>query len=487
MSVSTLRFACMSTPKSAAIYCRISKDARGEGLGVARQEQLCRDLADRKGWPVAKVYVDNDLSAYSGAPRPQYERMLEDLEAGTIDAVVVVDQDRLTRHPMELEGFIGLADRLGVPLANVSGDVDLSTSDGRFRARIMGAVARQESEKKSERLRRQRDQHAKRGKFHGGIRRFGYEPDGEGSLVVVEAEAKLIREAARRYLDGESLRQICLDWNERELETVTGGRWRVTSLRTCLSGPHIAGLRVHRGEIVGEAEWPAILDRDTWEQIRAKMGDPRKSRGGRPPAYLLTGILECWACGGPLHHSFYTDGTGRYMCGPDPGRPQCGRVAIAAAPVEEAVTGAVLDALAVPELFAAVEAHDADTDALTRQIQAAEERLDTLARHYAEGRISDREWLTARDAIDAQLEELRGQYPTEPQAVDFDPVQLAELWEAGTTDERRAIIGLVIDGIEVGPSVVDGKRRQPADRLTIRWNASAEHEPRFDARGEGDQ
>ncbi|HSJ35526.1 MAG TPA: recombinase family protein, partial [Acidimicrobiia bacterium] len=90
----------MSTPNASALYCRISKDARGEGLGVARQEELCRDLANRKGWPVAHVYIDNDLSAYSGAPRPEYERMVEDLEAGTIDAVVVVDQDRLTRHPM---------------------------------------------------------------------------------------------------------------------------------------------------------------------------------------------------------------------------------------------------------------------------------------------------------------------------------------------------------------------------------------------------
>lgn len=96
---------------------------------------------------MAEVYVDNDLSAYSGKLRPAYERLLADLLAGLRDAVLVVDQDRLTRHPAELEGFIDLADRHGIALANVSGDVDLGTSDGRFRARIMGAVARQESER----------------------------------------------------------------------------------------------------------------------------------------------------------------------------------------------------------------------------------------------------------------------------------------------------------------------------------------------------
>jgi site-specific DNA recombinase len=112
-------------PKAAAIYTRISKD-NGSRLGVDRQEDLCRELADSKGWPVAEVYEDNDISAYQGARRPDYERMLADLETGARDAVLVVDQDRLTRHPMELESFITTADRLGIPLANVSGEVDLS-------------------------------------------------------------------------------------------------------------------------------------------------------------------------------------------------------------------------------------------------------------------------------------------------------------------------------------------------------------------------
>src|SRR5690606_34296832 len=98
----------MSTPRAAAIYCRISRDQRGEGLGVARQEEMCRKLAAEKGWPVVDVYVDNDLSAYSGSRRPAYERMLADLESGAIDAVLVVDQDRLTRRPSELEAFIEL-------------------------------------------------------------------------------------------------------------------------------------------------------------------------------------------------------------------------------------------------------------------------------------------------------------------------------------------------------------------------------------------
>src|SRR5262249_13640253 len=152
---------------------------------------------------VAEVYIDRDISAYSGRRRPSYDRMVDDLKNGIRDAVVVVDQDRLTRHVRELEDFISLADANGIALASVSGEIDLSTSDGRFRARIMGSVARQESEKKSERIQRQRDQAARLGRFGGGPRRYGYENDG---VTVRRDEAKVVRDIARRLLAGESLR-----------------------------------------------------------------------------------------------------------------------------------------------------------------------------------------------------------------------------------------------------------------------------------------
>src|SRR3954454_12670961 len=160
-------------PQAAAIYCRISADKKEEdeetgerrsvGLGVARQEELCRTLCSDRGWPVANVYTDNDFSAYGRKPRPAYQQMLADIEAGLIDAVICVDLDRLTRRPVELESFMDLADHHHLALANVSGETDLSTSDGRFKARIMGAVARQESEKKGERLTRESEQAARAG------------------------------------------------------------------------------------------------------------------------------------------------------------------------------------------------------------------------------------------------------------------------------------------------------------------------------------
>ena len=56
------------------IYVRISQDRQGAELGVVRQEADCRALCERKGWSVVEVYADNDTSAYSGAPRPAWDR-----------------------------------------------------------------------------------------------------------------------------------------------------------------------------------------------------------------------------------------------------------------------------------------------------------------------------------------------------------------------------------------------------------------------------
>src|SRR5215210_695548 len=205
-----------TAPKATAVYARISLDKNGDGLGVDRQEQLCRKLAKDKGWPVTELYVDNAISAYNGKRRPQYQRLLADIEKGRIDAVLCVDLDRLTRRPVELEHFMDLADRHGVALANVSGDTDLASSDGRLKARIMGAVARAESDKKAERGSREAEQAAHRGVARGSRRPSGYEP---GRAIIRESEAALIREAVARVMAGESATTIARSWNARGIST----------------------------------------------------------------------------------------------------------------------------------------------------------------------------------------------------------------------------------------------------------------------------
>jgi len=92
-------------PVRVGIYARISSDREGDQLGVSRQIADCERLAARRAFVVGDRYVDDDVSAWSGKPRPEYERLLTDLEAGSIHGVLVWHVDRLTRHPRELEAF----------------------------------------------------------------------------------------------------------------------------------------------------------------------------------------------------------------------------------------------------------------------------------------------------------------------------------------------------------------------------------------------
>ncbi|SOC48612.1 Site-specific DNA recombinase [Blastococcus aggregatus] len=289
------------------IYTRMSKDRAGAGLGVDRQRQDCADLADRLGWSIIGHHSDNDLSAYSGKPRPGYRALLDDLEHGRADAVVVWHTDRLHRRPVELEHYIDVCDPRGVITQTVkAGPLDLATPSGRMVARMLGSAGRYEVEHMIERQQAAKLQAATSGRWKGGRRPFGYEVDG---VTVRESEANEIRRATDGLLTGMSLHALARDWNARGVTTSTGGVWKPTEVRKLLARPRNAGLMEHRGEIVGAAEWPAIVDESLWQAVRALLGDEsRRTTTGNARRWLGGGLYLCGICGAPLRAT--TAGTG---------------------------------------------------------------------------------------------------------------------------------------------------------------------------------
>src|SRR4051812_3817205 len=239
-----------------AVYLRQSLDRDGSGLAVARQREDCLKLCADRGWDHVE-YVDNDISASTAKARPAYIRMLADIAAGRLDGVVAWDLDRLHRRPVELEHFIDLADRHRLALATIGGDADLSTDNGRLFARIKGAVARAEIERKSARQKRANLQRAELGTPPpGGRRAVGYGP---GGTELVEDEAAHIRDGYRLLLAGASLRGIAAGWNAAGFTTAVGGPWRPDGVRYTLRNPRNAAVVVHRGQEYGAGRWPAIV------------------------------------------------------------------------------------------------------------------------------------------------------------------------------------------------------------------------------------
>jgi DNA invertase Pin-like site-specific DNA recombinase len=457
-------------PTAAAVYCRISMDRSGEGLGVERQEELCRTLAKERGWPVAEVYCDNDRSAHNGKPRPAYERMLADIGAGLRDAVVCVDLDRLTRRSIELERFMNLADAHGVALANVSGDIDLASSDGRFKARIMGAVASQESEKKSERVAREAEQAARRGVPRGSRRPFGYESD---RVTIREEEAALIREAAQRVLDGATVPSIAREWNSRSVSTPQGAAhgWSSTSVAELLRSPRLIGARTYHGEIVAEGAWEPILDRDVFERLQARIR--RSSRPGRAPKRMLSGLAHCGRCGAPMWTSSHKRGdysVPRDSCILGPGRPGCGGVAIVADPCDELITEAVLHRLDSQAMTRALARKPKKAKKPDIDLAAIEQDLEDLARDFGAGDISRREWLAAKKPLEErralalrQVDTANGTAVLEP----FRSGDVRKTWETLDVDRRRVVLNALIDRVVVGRATKPGKFT--ADRVDVEW------------------
>jgi DNA invertase Pin-like site-specific DNA recombinase len=446
------------------IYVRISSDPSGKGLGVARQEKACRTKAAGLGWRVANIYTDNDVSASSGRPRPAYARMLEDLEHGTIGAVVVWDLDRLTRRPIEIEHFIDVADRKRVSLASVGGDVDLSTDNGRMFARIKGAVARAEVERKGARQKAANDQRAESGVPFAGRRAFGYSADGR---AVVDTEAAEFRRAVAELLAGESLRAIVRGMGQRGVRTTAGNVWRrPTELRRLLQNPRHAGLRVHRGVVVGPGQWPSIIDQDTHQAVLAILSDPGRRKAGRPRRYLLTGLAKCGVCGGGIYGVTEPRGP-LYYC------ETRRHVARRAEKIDELVEGVIVARLALAdaaEMFARADDKDR-ANSLRTEEGALRARLDGLAEAFAVGDIDRQALRAGTRRVNARLEVVSAELTTLASVPDIAPLLSAEDVEAEwvnlDVDRRRAVIETLID-VTIHPAG-RGARSFDAETIKIEW------------------
>jgi DNA invertase Pin-like site-specific DNA recombinase len=158
----------------AALYLRISQDRDNDQLGVARQEHACRELADRLGVEVAEVFKDNDVSAYSGKKRPCYLALLDAIRHGEIDMVLCWHPDRLTVTPRELEDLIDLLAKKVTVHTVNAGFYDLSTPTGQMMARMAGTAGRYEREQKAERQKAKNEQLVRDGWWGGGPVIYGY-------------------------------------------------------------------------------------------------------------------------------------------------------------------------------------------------------------------------------------------------------------------------------------------------------------------------
>jgi len=442
-------------------------------------------MATDKGWEIIEEYVDNDVrGTIPLKDRKHGGQMLRDIEAGRVQAVIVWDLDRLTRDPFDLEGFVKLCERAGMnDLVWVGGSLDAGSGDGLLTARIKGAMAAEELKKIKQRIARKHLELAQAGRWHGGRRPFGYNVNG-GELVINEAEADLIREAAQHIRGGGSLASIAKRWNMAGVSPVMGGTWQGSTVRRMLQGSVIAGIRVHHTTVNGvkrvdeyPGQWDAILDMATWKGVCGRFDSrrpnvPREMK--RESAYVLRGILRCENHGSKLEGQ-RRNGARYYQSR----KPVGGCGVLIKAENAEAFLLPILTQLADDPrmrllLMAAQGAEMADAQHLVAENDKDLASIDTLGELVLSGALNPGNVRAARERLEAQIDQRNAQLSQlrGTSALDVLGGQVQESWDGMTDTDKRAVLRSLVSHIGVEHGMRTG-RAPASDRLHLHWTVPA--------------
>lgn len=461
-----------STPSRAIGYTRISDDKRELGEGVSRQDDDVRALAARLGWTIGEMITENDVSAFKRkrvrladgteamrVVREGFARLLDMIASGDADGLIVYDLDRLARDMRDLEDLIDAVERTKIPVVSVTGSLRLASDADVAMARIMTVIANKASRDTSRRVARKHEALAAEGKpSGGGIRAYGYARDG---ITVVPAEADIIEEIAERVIGGWSLHRIADDLNARQVPTVREKTWTPKNVKGVVTKARVAGLRTLRGEVVGAAAWPAILDREVWEAVCEALA----TRGGsRSPllVHWLVGSLYCGLCDRKLMS--WSSGPGRkYWCATPEPYGGCGKITVSAKHAEPEIERRILEYLSEPEVLDVLQSVRTDPDArqkLRNDLAEDEEMLAELARAWAKKQITFAEYTEARTLIDKRVREAKSLVAgMTPRAVRrlLEAKDTRAGWKGLGPFERREIVKMLVpNGFTVLPALSRG-------------------------------
>ena len=267
-----------------AIYTRVSTDQGLEqdfnslDAQYDASQSYIRSQA-HAGWTLIRSKYDDGGFSGGNTDRPALQRLLEDVRAGKIDIIVVYKVDRLTRSLADFAKLVELFDRHGVSFVSVTQQFNTTTSMGRLTLNVLLSFAQFEREVTSERIRDKVAASKRKGLWVGGMAPLGYDTK-DRKITVNETEAERVRTIFRSYLKLGSLNLLMQDLRTKGI---------VTKIRALKTGETVGGIPFTRGPLahllrnrfyIGEVafkgeilagEQPAIVDRDLFEAVQAKL------------------------------------------------------------------------------------------------------------------------------------------------------------------------------------------------------------------------
>lgn len=284
-----------------AVYVRVSVDDRQDSdmPSVEVQGQACRAYIEayrHENWQaIEAVYED---CGYSGGDlkRPALRQLLDDMQSDKVDVVVVHRLDRLSRSVQDLSILLPLFTIPGIRLVSVSQPLDTATPEGRLNLHLLTSFAQFERELVGERTREKLTATRANGLWQGNGAPLGYRVDHQQRLAVVDAEAGMVRDIFRRFLDLGSMGELVEFLQKRGYKTkhwvTREGKKRGGQLFDRNAVYRLLNNRMLIGEVYYDGDWhpgqhTPIVDLELWNQVHEVMSQRARRKGvptqGRDP------------------------------------------------------------------------------------------------------------------------------------------------------------------------------------------------------------
>ncbi|PHB23112.1 hypothetical protein COE80_19560 [Bacillus pseudomycoides] len=302
--------------KNVAIYLR--KSRKSDGLNVEESLKAHRDtlvrLANKYKWNYT-IYEEVG-SSMDMAIREELQRMLLEVERGIYDAVVVMDQDRLSRNRYDSAVIKKiLLDTYTFIVTAEEECIDLRDASDSLMTDFKDIIASYEYRQTSKRLVRGKDASARKGNWAAGRVPLGYKYNRDTKkLDLEESEARIVREIYKLYLEGEGIREIAIKLNKAGYRSKTSKLFGNKGIWDILKNPIYKGIVRQRHYafeskshqyLRDESEWivhkdiyPRIVSPEEWEEVR-KLAEKRSRLPykARARKHGLTGLITCGYCG----------------------------------------------------------------------------------------------------------------------------------------------------------------------------------------------
>lgn len=298
-----------------ALYARVStREQASDGESLNEQITKMEAYCSYQGITNWDVYREE---GYSGkdTKRPEFQRMMAGVEKGEIQAVIVKKIDRLSRSIIDFENIYNYLESKGVTLNSLNESFDTSTAIGRAAIRIILVFAQLEREQISERTKDVMAHRALQGFFNGGYPRLGFDLV-DNRLVVNKAEALIVNEIFKSYLQKGSLSKTAMElnskgyrmksWTTQKGELKGAKEFSKSNLLRILHDPAYIGNMKYKDQTF-EGTHETIIEKDVFNAVQAMLNTNLVTKTGFRESgdkFLLRGLITCGACKSAMTSSF---------------------------------------------------------------------------------------------------------------------------------------------------------------------------------------